>query len=156
MKQKFVIKNIVKVKNRSRAWIECILRYFSTDSDDEFNSTYSDRTYRIHKAIVYPQLQNPGHLGLDFRTNIRRNERSLSPISSKGSSGSELILKVQVSFEKRTLTFYFKLKLQIFLPKTGTVFDNNLGTYRSRWIGNFGTEAKVKIFKRLSTSSYSS
>jgi len=72
------------------------ISFFSTVSDDEITSTYTERAFVMPEGIVYPQIHNPPRPSFDVRTNIRRNERSLSPISSRASSGSELVLKAQV------------------------------------------------------------
>jgi hypothetical protein len=47
------------------------------------------------EGVVYPQLHAPPRPGFDIRTKVKREERSFSPVSSKASSESELILAAQ-------------------------------------------------------------
>lgn len=72
----------------------------STITEDDVTSAYSDAPFELMEGTIYPELHAPPRPGFDIRTKVKREERSFSPVSSKASTESELILAAQASFIK--------------------------------------------------------
>lgn len=70
----------------------------STASEDDYTSAYSDAPFELMEGTVYPELHVPPRPGFDVRTKVKREERAFSPVDSKASSESELILKAQEQY----------------------------------------------------------
>jgi len=68
----------------------------STETEDDATSAYSDTPFALRQGTVYPEVHVPPKPSFDIHTKVIRGERGFSPISSKGSSESELILAAQV------------------------------------------------------------
>ena len=71
----------------------------STASEDDYTSAYSDAPFELAEGTVYPQLHAPPAPGFDIKMAVKNGAgRPYSPVSSKASSESELILKAQEQY----------------------------------------------------------
>merc|ERR1712038_598487 len=71
----------------------------STASEDDYTSAYSDAPFELAEGTVYPQLHAPPAPGFDIKMAVKNGGgRPYSPVSSKASSESELILKAQEQY----------------------------------------------------------
>jgi len=72
----------------------------STASEDDYTSAYSDAPFELAEGTVYPQLHAPPAPGFDIKMGVKNGGggRPYSPVSSKASSESELVLKAQEQY----------------------------------------------------------
>ena len=72
----------------------------STASEDDYTSAYSDAPFELAEGTVYPQLHAPPAPGFDIKMAVKAGAagRPYSPVSSKASSESEMILKAQEQY----------------------------------------------------------
>ena len=71
----------------------------STASEDDYTSAYSDAPFELAEGTVYPELHAPPAPGFDIKMAVKNGAgRPYSPVSSKASSESELILKAQEQY----------------------------------------------------------
>ena len=71
----------------------------SSEHTCDLKSAYSDAPFELAEGTVYPQLHAPPAPGFDIKMAVKNGGvRPYSPVSSKASSESELILKAQEQY----------------------------------------------------------